>query len=90
MCVTNHEVIGPARRQGVHEMRVYKTQHLHYCGVDLHARSLFVNVLDSTGTTRFEQDLSASSERKLDEGLDSLASSRCGGLSLRGSSHRFE
>ena len=29
-------------------MRVYKTQHSYYCGVDLHARSLFVNVLDDT------------------------------------------
>ena len=36
-------------------MRVYKTQHLHYCGVDLHARSLFVNVLDDRGTTRLKQ-----------------------------------
>ena len=32
-------------------MRTYNTQHLHYCGVDLHARSLFVNVLDHTGQT---------------------------------------
>ncbi len=38
-------------------MRTYKTQHLHYCGVDLHARSLFVNVLDDKGVTRLEQDL---------------------------------
>ena len=27
-------------------MRAYKAQHVHYCGVDLHARTLFVNVLD--------------------------------------------
>jgi hypothetical protein len=33
-------------------MRVSKAQHQYYCGVDLHARSLFVNVLDATGTTR--------------------------------------
>ena len=82
--------IGPARRHGVHEMRVYKTQHQYYCGVDLHARSLFVNILDSTGTTRFEQDLPASSGRKLDEGLDSLASSRFRRAVPSGSSHRFE
>jgi hypothetical protein len=31
-------------------MRVYRTQHQYYCGVDLHARSLFVNVLDDRGT----------------------------------------
>ena len=47
-------------------MRVYKTQHQYYCGVDLHARSLFVNVLDDKGTTRFEQDLPASPAAFLD------------------------
>ena len=117
-------------------MRVYKTQHQYYCGVDLHARSLFVNVLDDRGTTRFEQDLPANPAAFLDAvkpyrdglvvgceclfawywladlceresipfteptpfrpgptsdgGLDSPAGARCGGLSLRGSSHRFE
>jgi len=52
--------IRPARRQVVHEIRVYKTQHQYYCGVDLHARSLLVNILDATGTTRFERDLPVS------------------------------
>jgi transposase len=47
-------------------MRVYKTQHAYYCGVDLHARSLYVNVLDDTGTTRLEQDLPASPTAFLD------------------------
>jgi len=47
-------------------MRVYNTQDPFYCGVDLHARSLFVNVLDDRGTTRFEQDLSASPAAFLD------------------------
>ena len=47
-------------------MRVYKTQHQYYCGVDLHARSLFVNVLDDRGTTRFEQDLPANPAAFLD------------------------
>jgi hypothetical protein len=47
-------------------MRTYHTQHLHYCGVDLHARSLFINVLDHTGRTRFEQDLPASPQAFLD------------------------
>jgi transposase len=41
-------------------MRTYKAQHVHYCGVDLHARTLFVNVLDHTGQTRLEQELPAS------------------------------
>jgi transposase len=41
-------------------MRVYQTQHPFYCGVDLHARSMFVHVLDDTGRTRVAQDLPAS------------------------------
>src|SRR4249920_1308076 len=47
-------------------MRTYNTQHLHYCGVDLHARSLFVNVLDHTGATRLERDIPASPAAFLD------------------------
>ena len=47
-------------------MRTYKTQHSYYCGVDLHARSLFVNVLDDTGKTRLAQDLPASPSVFLD------------------------
>lgn len=47
-------------------MRAYKTQHSYYCGVDLHARSLFVNVLDDKGSTRLEQDLPASPTAFLD------------------------
>ena len=37
----------------------YNQPHQFYCGVDLHARSMFVNVLDAKGKTRFEQDLPA-------------------------------
>jgi transposase len=40
-------------------MRVYNTPHAYYCGVDLHARSLFVHILDDHGRTRFEKDLPA-------------------------------
>jgi len=47
-------------------MRVYKAQHSYYCGVDLHARSLFVNILDDTGKTRLAQDLPASPATFLD------------------------
>jgi transposase len=47
-------------------MRPYTTTHAYYCGVDLHARSLFVNVLDAAGTTRLEQDLPASPAAFLD------------------------
>ncbi|MDB5307183.1 MAG: transposase of ISGsu5 [Gemmataceae bacterium] len=47
-------------------MRTYKTPHAYYCGVDLHARSLSVNVLDDTGRTRLEQDLPANPAAFLD------------------------
>jgi transposase len=47
-------------------MRPYTTPHAYYCGVDLHARSLFVNVLDDKGATRLEQDIPASPAAFLD------------------------
>jgi hypothetical protein len=37
----------------------YNTQHRFYCGVDLHARSMYVHVLDDKGQTRFDRDLPA-------------------------------
>jgi transposase len=37
----------------------YNTQHQFYCGVDLHARSMFTHVLDRKGKTVFEDDLPA-------------------------------
>jgi transposase len=39
--------------------RCYTGQHRFYCGVDLHARTLFTHVLDAKGKTVFEQDLPA-------------------------------
>ena len=47
-------------------MRPYTTTHAYYCGVDLHARSLFAHVLDDKGATRLEQDLPASPAAFLD------------------------
>src|SRR5262245_43955127 len=38
---------------------VYNQPHRFYCGVDLHARSMFVHVLDKKGQTVFEEDLTA-------------------------------
>ena len=40
-------------------MRFYNQQHRFYCGVDLHARSMFTHVLDQQGKTLFEKDLPA-------------------------------
>ena len=38
---------------------VYNQPHRFYCGVDLHARSLFTHILDHKGKTVFERDLPA-------------------------------
>ena len=34
----------------------YNTQHKFYCGVDLHARSMFVHIVDHKGKTVFVED----------------------------------
>jgi transposase len=41
-------------------MRVYNQPHRFYCGVDLHARSLYTHVLDAAGQTVLDRDLPAS------------------------------
>jgi hypothetical protein len=38
---------------------LYNTQHRYYCGVDLHARSMYVHIVDAQGKVRFDQDLDA-------------------------------
>jgi transposase len=40
-------------------MRFYNTPHRFYAGGDLHARNLYLHVLDDQGKTRFEQNLDA-------------------------------
>ena len=40
-------------------MRFYNHSHAFYCGVDLHARSMFIHILDHDGKTVFEADLPA-------------------------------
>ncbi len=32
-------------------MRFYTRQHKHYCGIDLHARSMYICILDQEGNT---------------------------------------
>ncbi|MGH8057771.1 MAG: IS110 family transposase, partial [Candidatus Entotheonellia bacterium] len=43
-------------------MRFYTQQHLFYCGVDLHARSLYVCILDQAGNVQVHRNLSATPE----------------------------
>jgi hypothetical protein len=47
-------------------MRFYNQQHRFYCGVDLHARSLYVHVCDPAGTPRLHAD----DRRTLARGVD--------------------
>jgi hypothetical protein len=47
-------------------MRTYTGQHAYYCGIDLHARSLYLHVLDGAGVTRLERDIPASPAPFLD------------------------
>jgi len=43
-------------------MRSYTQQHRYTCGIDLHARSLYVCILDDTGQTRVHKNVKASPE----------------------------
>lgn len=47
-------------------MRFYNTQLQYYCGGDLHARTLFLHILDSQGKTCYEKNLPASPQAFLD------------------------
>jgi len=40
-------------------MRFYTKQHRHYCGIDLHARTLYVCVLDQAGQVLVHKNLRA-------------------------------
>jgi transposase len=46
-------------------MRFYQQQHPFYCGVDLHARTMHVCVVDQTGKTLVHQNIPAGPERFL-------------------------
>jgi transposase len=55
----NHEAGSGRPVTGEDQDMYYTHRHRFYCGVDLHARTLFVHVLDDKGKTVFEQDLPA-------------------------------
>ena len=46
-------------------MRFYTNQHVYYCGIDLHARSLYVCILDQDGNNRVHQKLPCDRQRLL-------------------------
>jgi transposase len=43
-------------------MRFYTRQHRHYCGVDLHARSMYVCILDREGNVLVSQNIASAPE----------------------------
>jgi len=47
-------------------MRFYTKQHRHYCGIDLHARTMYVCILDATGQVLVHQNLPANPEAFLE------------------------
>ena len=40
-------------------MRFYTRQHLHYCGIDLHARTIYIVITDQVGQVLVERNVKA-------------------------------
>jgi transposase len=47
-------------------MRFYKQSHQFYCGIDLHARTMYLCVFDHAGTKRLHRELPSNAERLLE------------------------
>jgi hypothetical protein len=47
-------------------MRFYSQQHKFYCGIDLHARKMYVCIIDQKGKTRVHQNLKTDPEALFD------------------------
>ncbi|AQU82780.1 hypothetical protein B2G49_09295 [Halomonas sp. 'Soap Lake  len=43
-------------------MNFYNSTHRHYCGIDLHARNLYVCILNQQGETLLHKEITASPE----------------------------
>jgi transposase len=43
-------------------MRFYTKQHEHYCGIDLHAKKMFLCILDASGNVVLHRNVAASPE----------------------------
>ena len=46
-------------------MRFYTQQHPFYCGIDLHARTMYVCILDQAGETLLHRNMQATPEALL-------------------------
>jgi hypothetical protein len=47
------------------DMRFYTNTHKHYCGIDLHARTMYVCILDSEGTILLHRNMPCDPEKFL-------------------------
>ena len=47
-------------------MRFYTRQHRHYCGIDLHVKTMYVCILDATGQVLVHRNLKSTPEALLD------------------------
>ena len=43
-------------------MRFYTKQHKFYCGIDLHAKKMYLCILDETGEVRLHQNIKTDRE----------------------------
>ena len=57
-------------------MRFYQGEHRFYCGVDLHARTMYLCILDDAGQVVYDNNLAADP----DAFLKAVASSRFQGV----------
>jgi predicted NBD/HSP70 family sugar kinase len=44
-------------------MYFYNNTHPYYCGIDLHAKTLYVCIIDQDGNTRLHKEITASPEK---------------------------
>ena len=65
-------------------MRYYTQQHPYYCGIDLHARSLYICIVDRDGRAVFHEDRVVNADvlqRTVEPYLPDLALINCRGNS---------
>ena len=48
--------------KGGHTMRFYNQQHKNYCGIDLHARKMYVCIIDQKGKMKVHQNIKTDPE----------------------------
>ena len=64
-------------------MKFYTKQHNYYCGIDLHARSMYLCILDSKNRVKLHKDIKTSPESLMKaikpylDGLSGASSNEC-------------